>query len=207
MTGPPRSSRLLPRLAAGLLALATLAGCGSSGTKAASDTAASAGSSQYDSSAAGTTASTLRGSGPGEPCHSASAPSVPGEPAVDMPTKAPDALVTKDLTVGTGATATLGSSVTVNYVGVACSTGIQFDASWGQGQPATFDLVEGGLIEGWVKGIPGMKVGGRRQLVIPPSLGYGDASPTKAIRPGETLVFVVDLVAVGAAGAGSGTAN
>lgn len=124
-----------------------------------------------------------------------------------MPKVAPDKLEVTDLKVGTGAEAAEGDNITVQYVGIACSSGTQFDSSWDRGQPISFDLVRGGLIAGWVDGIPGMKVGGRRKLVIPPDLGYGDTPPGNAIRPGETLVFVVDLVAVQPAGGGTGDAS
>ena len=94
---------------------------------------------------------------------------------------------------GPGTPAALGDEITVNYIGVACSTGKIFDSSWQRGQPATFPLQQGGLIEGWTQGIPGMQPGGRRLLVIPPDLGYG-ATGQGTIAPDETLVFVVDLV-------------
>jgi peptidylprolyl isomerase len=107
----------------------------------------------------------------------------------------PAKLVTTDLTVGDGAEAKAGDRVTVQYVGVSCSTGKQFDASWDSGRPATFSLDE--VIAGWTEGIPGMKVGGRRLLMIPPALGYGSRPPSgSGIAPGETLIFVVDLVAL-----------
>jgi peptidylprolyl isomerase len=79
----------------------------------------------------------------------------------------------------------------VNYVGVVYKTGKQFDSSWTRGQPATFPL--GGLIKGWSQGMVGMHVGGRRELIIPPSLGYG-SRPTSTIPANSTLVFVVDLL-------------
>jgi peptidylprolyl isomerase len=105
----------------------------------------------------------------------------------------PGDLVTEDLVVGSGEPAQLGDTITVQYVGVSCSTGKIFDSSWSRGQPATFPLEEGSLIEGWTSGIPGMQPGGRRLLVVPPSLGYGSTGQG-AIAPDETLVFVVDLV-------------
>jgi peptidylprolyl isomerase len=82
----------------------------------------------------------------------------------------------------------------VNYVGVAFSTGEEFDASWNRGEPLSFRLGAGQVIAGWDQGIQGMRVGGRRQLIIPPSLGYGNRGAGNAIRPGETLIFVCDLV-------------
>jgi peptidylprolyl isomerase len=87
-----------------------------------------------------------------------------------------------------------GDTVQVHYVGVAYSTGEEFDASWDRGDPLQFQLGVGQVIEGWDRGVQGMKVGGRRQLVIPPGLAYGDRGAGRAIAPGETLIFVCDLV-------------
>jgi peptidylprolyl isomerase len=86
--------------------------------------------------------------------------------------------------------------VVAHYVGVAFSTGEEFDASWNRGEPLSFRLGAGQVISGWDQGIAGMKVGGRRRLVIPPHLGYGNRGAGSAIAPGETLIFVVDLVDV-----------
>ncbi len=104
--------------------------------------------------------------------------------------------MTKDLITGTGKTATNGSTITVNYVGVLYKTGKQFDASWSRGQPFTIPLSAGQVIPGWVQGIQGMKVGGRRELIIPPSLGYGAKGAGASIPPNSTLIFVVDLLSV-----------
>jgi peptidylprolyl isomerase len=90
--------------------------------------------------------------------------------------------------------ASAGDRVTVHYVGVAHSTGEQFDASWDRGEPLSFQLGTGRVIAGWDQGLQGMKVGGRRQLIIPPGLAYGDRGAGNAIAPGETLIFVCDLV-------------
>ncbi len=105
----------------------------------------------------------------------------------------PCELVIQDIHEGTGAKAKEGATVTVNYVGVSWSTGEEFDSSWG-GEPATFPL--GQVIAGWQEGIPGMKEGGRRKLIIPPDLAYG-AAGRPGIAPNETLVFVIDLIKVG----------
>jgi peptidylprolyl isomerase len=102
-----------------------------------------------------------------------------------------------DLIVGKGAEAVAGKDVTVQYVGVSFSTKKQFDASWDRGQAFSFVLGAGNVIQGWDEGVPGMKVGGRRQLVIPPDLAYGAEGSPPVIGPNETLVFVVDLVSVG----------
>ena len=118
-------------------------------------------------------------------------------PQVDVPEGAPPlSLDVTDVTVGEGREATRGSTVEVHYVGVAWSTRAQFDASWDRGRPFSFRLGAGEVIRGWDDGVAGMRVGGRRRLVIPPHLGYGDRGAGGVIAPGETLVFVVDLLAV-----------
>ena len=120
------------------------------------------------------------------------------KPLIDRPDGPPPAdLEITDLTVGDGAEATPGKAVTVHYVGVAHSTGEEFDASYNRGEPLQFRLGVGQVISGWDTGVQGMKVGGRRQLVIPPHLGYGDRGAGGVIKPGETLIFVCDLVEVG----------
>lgn len=106
---------------------------------------------------------------------------------------APTELVITDLVEGDGAEAKAGDTVDVHYVGVEFDTGEQFDASWDRGESISFPLA--GLIAGWQEGIPGMKVGGRRQLVIPPELAYGPAGGGHRLS-GKTLVFVIDLLAV-----------
>jgi peptidylprolyl isomerase len=102
--------------------------------------------------------------------------------------------VIEDITVGDGPEAVPGQQVSVHYVGVALSTGREFDASWNRGGTFDFGLGRGQVITGWDKGVAGMRVGGRRKLVIPPHLGYGDRGAPGAIKGGETLVFVVDLL-------------
>jgi len=118
-------------------------------------------------------------------------------PEIDFPGEAPPTdLVVEDITVGDGAEATPGSTIRAHYVGVAHSTGEEFDASWNRGEPLEFRLGVGQVIRGWDEGIVGMKEGGRRRLLIPPSYGYGDRGAGAAIKPGESLIFVVDLVSV-----------
>ena len=120
------------------------------------------------------------------------------KPEIEFPgDEPPTDLVVTDVTEGDGAEATSGSNVSVHYVGVAHSTGEEFDASYNRGAPLQFRLGIGQVIEGWDRGVEGMKVGGRRQLVIPPHLGYGDRGAGGVIQPGETLIFVVDLLDVG----------
>jgi peptidylprolyl isomerase len=108
----------------------------------------------------------------------------------------PTDLVVEDITVGDGPEARAGQFVDVHYVGVAHSTGEEFDASWNRGGTFRFPLGGGQVIGGWDQGVVGMRVGGRRRLVIPPHLGYGDRGAGGVIKPGETLVFVVDLLGV-----------
>jgi peptidylprolyl isomerase len=108
----------------------------------------------------------------------------------------PADLLVEDETVGDGDEATAGRDVTVHYVGVSWSTGEQFDASWDRMEPFTFGLGRRQVIQGWDDGVQGMKVGGRRRLTIPPHMGYGSAGAGGVIAPNETLVFVVDLLAV-----------
>jgi peptidylprolyl isomerase len=124
-------------------------------------------------------------------------PQLAKKPVVNVPKGSPPSkLVTKDLITGTGATATAGKTVTVNYVGVLYKGGKQFDSSWQRNQPFTTALSQGSVIPGWVQGINGMKVGGRRELIIPPSLGYGKKGSPPTIPANSTLVFVVDLLKV-----------
>ena len=119
------------------------------------------------------------------------------KPEIDFPDgPPPEDLEVTDLTVGSGAEAQPGQQVRVHYVGVAHSTGEEFDASYNRGEPLDFPLGAGRVIAGWDQGVAGMRVGGRRRLVIPPHLAYGDRGAGGVIKPGETLIFVVDLVDV-----------
>lgn len=118
-------------------------------------------------------------------------------PVIEVPAgEPPSDLHITDIWEGDGDEARPGSTVTVHYVGVAYSTGQEFDASWNRNAPFRFALGRGSVIAGWDQGVAGMKVGGRRQLLIPPALGYGDRGAGGVIKPGETLIFVVDLLAV-----------
>ncbi|GGX94373.1 FKBP-type peptidyl-prolyl cis-trans isomerase [Streptomyces anandii] len=119
------------------------------------------------------------------------------KPEIDFPGGEPPAdLEIKDIWEGDGPEAKAGDTVSVHYVGVAFSTGEEFDASWNRGTPLRFQLGVGQVIPGWDRGVQGMKVGGRRQLIIPAHLAYGDRGAGGRIKPGETLIFVCDLVAV-----------
>ncbi|HEX3173882.1 MAG TPA: FKBP-type peptidyl-prolyl cis-trans isomerase [Solirubrobacterales bacterium] len=155
------------------LALA-VAGCGG-------DSDSSGGSSETTDSTAG----------------EASSPADKTKPKVSVPKGAPPKkLVVKDLEEGSGEEAKAGDEVTVQYVGVNYKSGKEFDASWDRGEPFTLALGAGQVIPGWDQGVEGMKVGGRRELIIPPELGYGETGSPPAIPPNETLVFVVDLLEV-----------
>ena len=119
------------------------------------------------------------------------------KPEIDFPDGPPPAdLEITDVVEGEGPEATAGSTVRVHYVGVAHSSGEEFDASYNRGAPLEFRLGVGQVISGWDTVVQGMKVGGRRRLVIPPHLAYGDRGAGGAIQPGETLIFVCDLVSV-----------
>ncbi len=155
-----------------------IAGCGG-------DDDSSTGSTAAETGAAETTA-------PSEP------PAEKTKPKVEVPKGAPPkGLEVKDLEEGTGAEAKAGDEVTVQYVGVNYKNGKEFDASWDRGEPFTFTLGAGEVIPGWDQGVEGMKVGGRRELIIPPELAYGEAGAPPAIAPNETLVFVIDLLKTG----------
>jgi len=117
------------------------------------------------------------------------------KPEVDFPDgEPPTELEISDIWPGEGPVAKAGDTVQVHYVGVAYSTGEEFDASWSRGEPLEFRLGVGQVIAGWDQGVQGMRVGGRRQLIIPPGLAYGDRGAGRSIAPGETLIFVCDLV-------------
>ncbi len=177
-------------LLVGLLTAAVLAGCGSGG----SSTITVGNESKSDNAL-------LKSTTKNEPSEtSTNVPKTPTtgplskKPVVTPPSGPPPKKeVIKDLIVGTGAEAKTGQTVTMNYVGVNYKSGKEFDSSWKRNEPFTFTLGQKKVIAGWEKGIPGMKVGGRRELVIPPALGYG-ATGSGSIPPNETLVFVVDLL-------------
>lgn len=169
---------ILPLLA--LVAAVVVAGCGGSSKASGIVPAPEAGSTQAS-----------------VPTTPKPPPALAQKPTVTLPSgPAPTKLTTKDLVQGTGQTVKPGQTVTVNYVGVLYKTGKEFDSSWKTGQPATFPLTAGGVIQGWVQGIPGMKVGGRRELIIPASLAYGKAGRPPTIPANSPLVFVVDLLSI-----------
>jgi peptidylprolyl isomerase len=121
-----------------------------------------------------------------------------GKPHVYVPPgeTPPADLVIEDVVDGEGPTVEVGSEVAVHYVGAAWSTRKPFDASWDRGETFGFTVGSGQVIKGWDQGVVGMRVGGRRRITIPPNLAYGKAGAGGVIRPGETLVFVVDLIEI-----------
>jgi peptidylprolyl isomerase len=187
------------------LALATLgtaallAGCGSSGgsstiTVGNENTSDNALIKQTESTSTG---STKTSTAPTAPAKTPTSGPLSKEPKVTVPKgSAPTKLVTKDLITGTGAEAKSGDTVSVNYVGVLYKGGKEFDASWKRKEPFSFALGKGQVIAGWDQGVAGMKVGGRRELIIPSELAYGAKGSPGGIPPNAPLVFVVDLLGV-----------
>ena len=194
--------RLTPPLRASALALSALllAGCWTSR----SDDGSGGGTAADTPSAAATGQTSMGAPAPACPPGDASASyecagvTVTGakdeEPTITLGPDFPPAteLIVADVYEGSGDPVAPGAALTVNYVGVGQTSGEVFDSSWARGAPATFPL--DGVIEGWQQGMLGMKPGGRRLLVIPGSLAYGEAGAPPAIGPDETLVFVVDLI-------------
>jgi peptidylprolyl isomerase len=179
-----------------------LSACGGSSTGGDLDTQSDAGSSP-DAAATqgpiGPVAGGATGCAPGAtPVKVTSTTDLSKKPVVEVPDgPLPCDLGVLDIVEGNGPAAKAGDHLTMKYVGVTWSTGKQFDASWDSGQDFDFTLGEGRVIQGWDQGLVGMKQGGRRQLVIPPDLGYGDQAQGEAIPAGSTLIFVVDLVKIG----------
>jgi peptidylprolyl isomerase len=163
----------LPIALIALCAVPAFAGCGSS-SDSSSESTGSSGATTSESSAEKT------------------------KPKVTVPTGAPPKeLEVKELEEGSGAEAKSGDEVTVQYVGVDYKNGKEFDSSWSRNEPFPLTLGAGSVIPGWEQGIEGMKVGGRRELIIPPELAYGETGYPPSIAPNETLVFVIDLLEIG----------
>jgi peptidylprolyl isomerase len=182
-------------LTAGLACAGTLAACGSSSAPGIQQ-APSGGATEASVPATTTTPTT-----PTTPTSTVTTPKPPSplskKPVITVPsTPAPNHLVIKDLIPGSGKAAHEGNTITVNYVGVLYKNGKEFDSSWKRNQTFTTPLTSGSVIDGWVKGIPGMKVGGRRELIIPASLAYGKTGSPPAIPPNAPLIFDVDLLSV-----------
>ncbi len=182
---------------AALLAAIAIAGCGSSGG---SSTITVGNENSADNALIKSTETTSKTSTSSASTAAAKTPTsgpLSKEPKVTPPSgAAPAKLETKELIAGTGAEAKSGDKVTVNYVGVLYKTGKEFNASWETKEPFSFTLGKGEVIPGWDQGIPGMKVGGRRELIIPASLAYGTKGSPPKIPGNEALVFVVDLLGV-----------
>jgi FKBP-type peptidyl-prolyl cis-trans isomerase len=191
MSSPHRTLISVP---AALLSAAALAACGSSqapGVQPAPSAGATTTSASVSSTATSTSssASSTAATPKSGPLSSKPTVAVPKGPA-------PKTLVVKDLIKGTGSAAASGKNITVNYVGVLYQNGKEFDASWKRNQPFSFVLGQGQVIKGWDQGVAGMKVGGRRELIIPAGLAYGAQGSPPAIPPSAPLVFVIDLLGV-----------
>jgi peptidylprolyl isomerase len=186
---PIRPGTAIAALGAAIL----IAGCGSSGS---SSTIGVGNENKSDEALAKATSSTPETptTPPAATVKTPATGPLSKEPSVKPPSgAAPSKLVIKDLIKGTGKEAKAGGTVTVNDVGVVYKTGKQFENTFTRKEPSTFAL--SGLIPGWTKGIPGMRVGGRRELIIPPALAYGKAGRPPTIPPNSPLVFVIDLLA------------
>jgi FKBP-type peptidyl-prolyl cis-trans isomerase len=185
---------------AALAVAAVAAGCGSSSSSGSNtpgvQLAPSGGATSATATASASASATTSASASATSTTTSSTPlpaALKTKPTVSIPKgPPPKKLVVKDLIKGTGPAATASSTVNVQYVGELYKGGKQFDASWndGSGQPVSLPL--SGVIKGWQQGIPGMKIGGRRELIIPPSLGYGATAQSK-IPGNSTLVFIIDL--------------
>jgi len=183
-----RSRAMLGRAILGLAALAVailIAGCGSSSSSGSSIGVGEENKAAEKLATSGAAAApTTPKTGP------LSKPPTVTPPSGPPPTK----LVSKDLIVGTGAEAKAGSAISVNDIGILYKTGKQFESSFSRNEPFALTLGSKMVIPGWENGIPGMKVGGRRELIIPPAEGYGAQGSPPKIPPNETLIFVIDLL-------------
>jgi peptidylprolyl isomerase len=192
------SLKLRSRAGLGLATLAAgalIAGCGSSGS---SGTITVGNENKADESLAkSSAAATTPTPTPTTAAKTPTSGPLAKEPTVAIPAgAAPSTLVVKDIIKGTGPEAKAGQPVTVNYVGALFHGGKVFDASWKRKEPFTFTLGQGAVIKGWDQGVAGMKVGGRRELVIPAALAYASKGAGTSIPPNSPLVFVVDLLGV-----------
>jgi peptidylprolyl isomerase len=187
-----RNRNFLTTGGAAVIVLAIVGLMASAGTFSKSTTTTSTSSTSVAPTTTVTPTSAALPSVAGKPCVKVVGALPKGAPAVPVQTGPPPTkLVIKDLKAGTGAVVTKTQTLSVDYIGVACSTGKIFDSSYSRNQPASFALNQ--VIQGWQQGIPGMKVGGERLLGIPPALGYGASGQGSTIAPGETLWFVVHV--------------
>jgi peptidylprolyl isomerase len=190
-------SAFCSRAGAGIAAVGAallIAACGSSGG---SSTITVGNENSADSSLVKAGESTTASTTPTTAAKTPTSGALSKEPKVTPPSgPAPTKLETKELIAGTGAEAKAGDTVTVNYVGILYKGGKEFDASWKRNEPFSFSLGKAQVIPGWDQGIPGMKVGGRRELIIPAALAYGAKGSPPTIPPNAPLIFVVDLLSV-----------
>ncbi len=196
---PSHISKILGRRVGGAVAaiatVALIAGCGSSG----SSTITVGNESDINTvpHVAGEKTTPTTATTPTSTAKTPTSGPLASKPNVTVPTGAPPSkLETKELIKGTGPEAKAGESVTVNYVGVLYHGGKEFDSSWKRSEPFSFTLGKGQVIKGWDQGVAGMKVGGRRELIIPSELAYGKTGSPPKIPPNAPLVFVVDLLGV-----------
>jgi FKBP-type peptidyl-prolyl cis-trans isomerase len=194
---PRSSSARLGLIVAALSTAVLIAGCGSSSNSSSIGVGNESDITSVPTVKGETTPTSTT---PTQPTASAKTPTsgpLSTQPTVTVPSgAAPTTLVTKELIKGTGPEAKSGESVTVNYVGVLYHGGKEFDASWKRNEPFAFALGKGQVIKGWDQGIAGMKVGGRRELIIPSELAYGKTGSPPTIPANAPLVFVVDLLGV-----------
>jgi len=174
-----------------------VAGCGGSSSDNSSTGSTESSTASTGSSTGSTGSSESPESGkPGDPSETTST-AKKTKPTVTVPKGiSPKKYAFRELEEGTGATAKKGDTVTVQYVGVGYDSEEEFDSSWSRNEPFTFTLGAGEVIKGWDQGVEGMKVGGRRELLLPPGLAYGAAGSPPSIGPNETLIFVIDLLSV-----------
>jgi peptidylprolyl isomerase len=186
---PPPMGRLLTRVLSlvAVVALLSLAACGDDDDSS-GDSGGSGGTATQEDTGTET-------SSPAEA--EAALKDTSKKPVIPKPTGSPPRkLVKEDIVKGTGPGAKEGDTVVVHYVGMNFSNGQEFDASWDTGSPFPVQLGQGMVIEGWEKGLIGIKKGGRRKLTIPPELGYGAQGYPPDIPPNETLVFVIDAISI-----------
>lgn len=184
-----------------LIVALALAGCGSGSSSSSGSTSSSSSTTSTESkaeSAESGKSSKAKGSSESEEIPASATPLSKPPTKVEIPTglETHGKVATKDIKEGAGATAKAGDEVTVQYVGIGAKSKEKFDSTWeGGAEPFSFELGAGTVIKGWDEGIEGMKVGGRRELYVPPELGYGSKG-TESIAPNEPIVFVIDLVSV-----------
>jgi peptidylprolyl isomerase len=183
-------------IVASALAAAAIAGCGGSNNSDTAHIQSPPSASQTLTYSATTTSTSTTATTTTPPPTTPKTGPLSKEPTITVPTGAtPKTHQIKENIKGTGAAAALGDTITVNYVGALYKNGKVFDSSWSRHEPLTDTLEPTSLIQGWIDGLTGMKVGGRRELIIPPALAYKNLTET-GIPPGSTLIFIVDMLGV-----------